>query len=194
MALNAPDSRTLIAFDPSHAEPFQLCEEEFLFAVRNIAFLDLKAGTTGCEAIPMQTADSHLLREMIRTTLKQRAGSSPGPNAIPEATASTWRLVEAQLRPVIGARGLDVLFRRALHQSMTAFPWLAASMNRGGSAGPLPGLMACLAAQQTAAAAEAASALMLAFAELLATLIGESLTERLLAPVWARASEQEAAL
>jgi len=54
--------------------------------------------------------------------------------------------------------------------------------------------MACLAAQQTAAAAEAAGALLLTFAELLATLIGESLTERLLAPVWARASEQEAAL
>jgi hypothetical protein len=142
----------------------------------------------------MQTTNSHLLGEMIRTTLKQRAGSSPGANAISEATATTWRLVEAQLRPVIGARGLDVLFRRALHQSMTAFPWLAASMNRGGSAGPLPGLMACLATQQTAAAAEAANALMLAFTELLATLIGESLTERLLAPVWARASEQEAAL
>jgi hypothetical protein len=48
--------------------------------------------------------------------------------------------------------------------------------------------MACLASQHTAAAAEAVYALLLTFTELLATLIGESLTERLLAPVWARPS------
>jgi hypothetical protein len=157
-------------------------------------FPGLKSALQVVEAIPMQTTNSHLLREMIRTALKQRAGSSSGANAISEATATTWRLVEAQLKPVIGARGLDVLFRRALQQSTTAFPWLAASVDRGGSADPLPSLTACLAAQQTAAAAEAATALMLTFTELLTTLIGESLTERLLAPAWARASAQEAAL
>jgi hypothetical protein len=133
----------------------------------------------------MQSTDSHLLRETIRITLGQRAGKLPDANATSKATAATWRLVEAQLVPVIGTRGLDVLFRRALHQTTTAFPWLAASVDRGGSAGPLPSLMACLAAQHTAAAAEAAHALLLTFTELLATLIGESLTERLLAPVWA---------
>jgi hypothetical protein len=136
----------------------------------------------------MPTADSHLLRETIRTALEQRAGSLPDANATSEATAATWRLVEAQLVPVIGARGLDVLFRRALHQTTAAFPWLAACVDRGGSAGPLPSLMACLASRHTAAAAEAAYALLLTFTELLATLIGESLTERLLAPVWARPS------
>jgi hypothetical protein len=142
----------------------------------------------------MPIADSHLLRETIRTTLKQRAGSHPDANAISEATAVTWRLVESQLVPVIGARGLDVLFRRALHQTTTAFPWLAASVDRGGSAGPLPSLMACLATQHAPAATEAAYALLSTFADLLVTLIGKSLTERLLTPVWGRASlpsEQE---
>jgi hypothetical protein len=92
---------------------------------------------------------------------------------------------------------LDVLFRRALHQTTTAFPWLATAVDRGGSAGPLPSLIACLSAQRAAAATEAASALLLTFAELLATLIGESLTERLLGPVWAQPSlpsEPETAL
>jgi hypothetical protein len=135
----------------------------------------------------MPTTVSNLLLETIRTTMEQRAGSHPEANAISGAAATTWRLVEAQLVPVIGARGLDILFRRALHQTTTAFPWLAASVDRGGSTGPLPSLMACLATQPTAAAAEAACALLLTFAELLATLIGESLTERLLAPVWGRA-------
>jgi hypothetical protein len=136
----------------------------------------------------MAIADPNLLRETIRTTLEQRAGNLPGSNATSEATATTWRLVEAQLVPVIGARGLDVLFRRALHQTTTAFPWLAVAVDRGGSTGPLPSLMACLAAQRTATASDAAYALLFTFAELLATLIGEALTERLLAPVWARPS------
>lgn len=136
----------------------------------------------------MSTTDFHMFRELIRTTLEQRARSLPEVNAIPEATATTWRMMEAQLVPVIGARGLDVLFRRALHRTTAAFPWIAISVDHGGSAGPLPGLMASLASQPTAAAAEAAYALLLTFTELLATLIGESLTERLLAPVWARQS------
>jgi hypothetical protein len=126
-----------------------------------------------------------LLRDAIRTTLEHRAKSLPDANATSEATAAIWRVVETQLVPVIGARGLDVLFRRALHETTTAFPWLAASVDRGGSASPLPSLMACLATQHTAAAAEAAYALLFTFTELLATLIGEPLTERLLAPVWA---------
>jgi hypothetical protein len=137
---------------------------------------------------PMSVARFNSLRETIRATLERHAGSLSGTNATSHATAATWRLIETQLVPVIGARGLDVLFRRALHQTITAFPWLAASVDRGGSAGPLPSLMACLATQHTATAAEAVSALLLTFAELLATLIGDSLTERLLAPVWARPS------
>jgi hypothetical protein len=137
---------------------------------------------------PMPAASFNSLRETIRTTLARHAGSLPGTNAASDAAAATWRLVELQLVPVIGTRGLDVLFRRALHQTTTAFPWLAAAVDRGGSASPLPSLMACLATQHTATATEAASALLLTFAELLATLIGESLTERLLAPVWARPS------
>jgi hypothetical protein len=140
------------------------------------------------EAIPMPITDPNLLRRTIRTTLEQRAGSRPSANATSEAAATTWRLVEAQLVPVIGARGLDVLFRRALHQTTTDFPWLTVAVDRGGNAGPLPSLMACLAAQHTATAMEAAYALLFTFAELLATLIGESLTERLLAPAWARPS------
>jgi hypothetical protein len=154
---------------------------------------DFKVGTI-VEAIPMSTTNSNLLHEAIRATLEQRGGNLPGANATAEAVAAAWRLMDAQLVPVIGARGVDVLFRRALHQSTAAFPWLAAAADRGGSAGPLPSLMACLAAQRPATAAEAAYALLLTFAELLATLIGESLTERLLAPVWARPSlpsEQE---
>ena len=121
----------------------------------------------------------------------------PGADATVSATAATWRLVAAQLAPVIGARGFEVLFGRALHMTGTTFPWLEVGANRGGSGSPLPSLEGCLARQDPATAAEASHALLLKFTELLTTLIGESLTTRLLAPVWASpslSSAQESAL
>jgi len=145
----------------------------------------------------MSTGNDKLLREVIRMTLTQRAGALPDANATAEATASTWRMMATQLSPVIGTRGLDVLFNRALHQTSAVFPWLAVAVDRGGSASPLPSLMVCLTGQQTAVATEAGYTLLLTFTELLATLIGESLTTRLLAPVWAPPSlstGQESAL
>jgi hypothetical protein len=145
----------------------------------------------------MSTGNGKLLREVIRTTLTQRAGPIPDANSTAEATASTWRMMATQLAPVIGTRGLDALFNRALHRTSAVFPWLAVSVDRGGSASPLPSLMVCLTGQHTAVATEASYMLLLTFTELLATLIGESLTTRLLAPVWAApslSSGQESAL
>jgi hypothetical protein len=117
--------------------------------------------------------------------------------ATAEATAAVWRLMATQLAPVIGARGLDALYGSALHQTSVEFPWLAVAVDRGGSASPLPSLMVCLTGQLASTAAEASYALLLSFTELLAALIGESLTTRLLAPVWAPPSffsGQESAL
>jgi hypothetical protein len=144
----------------------------------------------------MATGKANLDREAIRTAVAPRA-SLPGAGATVEVTAATWRLVAAQLAPVIGERGFEVLFRRALHMTSTTFPWLAVGANPGGSGSPLPSLEGCLARQDPATAAEASYTLLLTFTELLTALIGESLTTRLLAPVWASpslSSAQESAL
>jgi len=142
----------------------------------------------------MATGASNLFRESIRAALAQRAGI-PDSEATANATAATWRLVAAQLAPVIGARGLEVLFERALRTTSAAFPWLAVA--RGSGAALLPGVAECLACQRPAEAAEASYTLFSTFTELLMMLIGESLTTRLLAPVWASpslSSVQESAL
>jgi hypothetical protein len=74
------------------------------------------------ETMDTPLGDEYPLNEVIRTTLGQRAGRLPDAHATAEATAVTWRLVAAQLTPVIGARGLDVLFSRALHLASVEFP------------------------------------------------------------------------
>jgi hypothetical protein len=117
-------------------------------------------------------------------TQQHRAEGLPDANGISEATRITWRSVEDTLVPVFGVPSLDVLFRRALKQTTFAFPWLAAAVDRGGSARPLPNLMAFLASGDAAAGAEAASALLSNFVESLSSLLGESFTTRLLAPLW----------
>jgi hypothetical protein len=142
--------------------------------------------------MPMTAAA--LRHEAIGTLLARRAGKNPDANAIARATRGIWPEVAARLAPVIGARGVDVLFGRALHHTRTAFPWLQMAGDHGSGVAALDSLRTCLAGQETTAAADASHALLVNFTGLLATLIGDSLTDQLLGPVWApplTASEQE---
>jgi hypothetical protein len=142
------------------------------------------------------TTDRGLWREAIRITLAHRAGDAPDASAIAEATISTWSQVSVLLIPVIGMQGVDAIFRRSLYISRISFSWLVFGEEQKESAALLVTLKARLAGRDADDAAEAGYTLLLNFIELLITLIGESLTERMLSPVWAfpaSASEQEMA-
>ena len=133
----------------------------------------------------MSTTSNDRSREAIHGTRVPGDGAAPDEaSTIAEATLDTWQRVADRLAPVIGAGGVDALFSRSLHVTSKTFPWLAMAGNDGSSAALLTGLKARLADQEPAAAAEASDALLGNFTELLTTLIGASLTERLLAPVW----------
>lgn len=142
---------------------------------------------------------SHLNHETIRRKLAQRAGGAADAKAVAEAAISTWQAASVRLALVIGGQGVDVLIRRSLYLTGKTFPWLAVAGGGGHEANYealLAGLQARLAGCETALAIEASAALLVTFTELLDSLIGESLTERLLAPIWASplpVSEQESA-
>ncbi len=135
----------------------------------------------------MTTSATLQRRAAIRATLAQRAGDTPDAKSIAAATVVACQEFAAHLAPVIGSRGFDVLFGHALHKTRTAFPWLAMPADGGGARSDtaLGSIEMHLAAQPTTGAEEAADALLSTFTELLASLIGESLTERLLSPIWA---------
>jgi hypothetical protein len=138
-----------------------------------------------------------LWRETIRSTLAHHTRDAPDAIVVAEATTDAWRRVTALLTPIIGARGIDVIFRRSLYLASKSFPWLAFGEEHGGSAVLLVNLKARLAGRDTESAIEASCTLGVTFIELLTTLIGESLTERLVRPVWAfpsPPSEQETEL
>lgn len=139
--------------------------------------------------------ESELRRAAIRKTLTHHAGKKADANAIATATLHTWSLIATRLTPVIGVRGVDVLFRRALHLTQSAFPSI---MIVGGeekeSAALLARIKSSLAECKPTVAAEASYTLLVTFTELLTPLIGESLVARLLDPVWGASSpapEQE---
>lgn len=130
----------------------------------------------------MSTTDSY--RETIRITLAERAGDAPDASAVAEATISTWHQVASHLIPVIGAGGVDVLFNRSLHLTCTAFPWLTILGDHRDNTVLFASLKARLTGRDPDAAVEASYTLLVTFVELLMSLIGESLTERLLSSVW----------
>ena len=126
----------------------------------------------------------------IRRTLVQDAGEIPNSGAIAEATLSTWHQVAVRLVPVIGARGVGALFNRSLHITSKTYPWLAIDGHDENVAILLSGLRARIATHELSDAVEACHALLVTFTELLASMIGDSLTRRLLITVWVPASAE----
>ena len=133
----------------------------------------------------MSTTHGDLRHAAIRSTLVRRhAGGAADAGAVAEAALGAWQQVAERLEPVIGARGVAVLSARALHLTRKRFAWLVVAWDPADSAASLTHFKACFGARETEDAAQAGCALLATFTDLLATLVGESLTERLLGPVW----------
>ncbi|RNF83338.1 hypothetical protein EER27_12665 [Lysobacter psychrotolerans] len=98
---------------------------------------------------------------------------------------ATWQEVDAVLSPVIGQRGVAMLYKRSLFLIGSAHPWLAGMHQGVQPTVDLEALKSAFAQQSSANAATAGGDFLQTFYELLTSLVGPSLTERLLRPVWA---------
>lgn len=115
----------------------------------------------------------------------ERLASQGGTIAqIAAAIASAWTQIEAALTPIIGERGVAALHERSLYLTRVNHPWLAAVPASTETRMDLTALNSVLAKQKSAAAAAGGGAHLQAFYELLCSLIGGSLTERLLCSTW----------
>ncbi len=111
---------------------------------------------------------------------------------IATAVIAIWEEVDDALTPFVGPLGLVALYRRTVHLAAVQHPWLT-----GRDAGVLtdtdPALLKSVLAQRSGAeAAAAGNAFLNTFHELLASLIGPSLTARLLRSVWQPPSRGQA--
>jgi hypothetical protein len=139
-------------------------------------------------SLPMSTAGSESRRQVIRKKVAQSAGQASDANTIAAATVAQWRQISARLNPVLGSHGVDILFSRTLHLAGKSYPWLGVAGDRQLGAPSLDVIRARLGRQPAPVAAAASCEFLIIFTELLATLIGDSLTDRLLDPVWALAA------
>ena len=122
--------------------------------------------------------------EQICSWLAQREGVKAGAPQIAETTAAAWRAIDGALTPIVGPRGVAALYKRSIHLNRHMHARLgdvAQAVQTSIDTAPLTSL---LAQQSPCEAAAIGAALFQTFYELLTTLVGSSLTERLLRSVW----------
>ncbi len=111
---------------------------------------------------------------------------------VADAVAAVWSDIDQALHPIIGHRGVLALYNRSLKPAAARHPWLADGHAGALAAIDASALHAALARQPAAEALAAGQALLVGFRELLSSLIGASLTDRLLGSVWGPAPEAPA--
>lgn len=121
----------------------------------------------------------------LAATLAQRVGNGADAGQIADAIVATWLEIDVALTPIIGQRGIAMLYKRTLYLTSAVHPWLAGMHEGLHSRMDLAALRAAFILQDSATARTAAAALLHNFHELLAGLVGTSLTERLLRSIWA---------
>lgn len=101
-----------------------------------------------------------------------------------DAIIEVWQEIHATLVPIIGQGGVAALFKRSAYLSMRSHPWLAAARDSGPGAIDFVALKSLLIQQAAVQALAGGRAMLQTFYGLLASLVGDSLTEQLLRSVW----------
>lgn len=127
-----------------------------------------------------------MLRQRLARVITRRVGSSTDASAVAAAARLTHDDLTAILAPLISSAGVQALWGRAFDLAQREYP---AEVRRGDGDNspadePFARVSFWLERQVPSAATDAAAAMFATFAELLTTLIGESLTTRYLEKAW----------
>ena len=121
----------------------------------------------------------------IATALAQRVAAGVSAAQIAATVGAAFSDIDHALTPIIGRRGVAALYKRSVHLAAQTHPWLAPAIDRLPTAIDIAPLTGSLGRQPGADAAVAGALLLQTFHDLLASLIGASLSERLLRTAWA---------
>jgi hypothetical protein len=106
------------------------------------------------------------------------------PEECAELAFHLWTTLAAELTPIVGETGFTALYARSLHITQRTFTWLAPTPGLQPAESQFTFLQTKLAGQASPDAAKACEALLLAFIDILALLIGEPLTNSILHTAW----------
>ncbi len=120
----------------------------------------------------------------ISAYLARRVEAGADSAQLAEVIAATCGAIDDALAPIIGHLGVAALYRRSVHLASQTYPWLAGAHQGAPITLEVAPLSAVLERQTSTEAVAAGTLVLQTFYELLTTLIGPSLTERLLRSVW----------
>lgn len=120
----------------------------------------------------------------IASSLTHRIGPNADVAKVAQAIVATLQEMDTALMPIIGQQGVAALYRRSLHLCVSTHPRLAGTCDGAQAAMEFTALTSVLAEQSEADARFFGEVLLTTFYALLTTLIGPSLTARLLRGVW----------
>ena len=100
------------------------------------------------------------------------------------ASSHLWERLAIELVGIVGESGFNLLFARSIHSCRAEFPWLAVSQPWRQPDSRFTALEDSLHGKAPDSARLASAALFLTFTDVLASLIGEPLTIRILHSAW----------
>jgi len=127
-------------------------------------------------------------QQMIVKVLAPASGSATGAAGIAARTLWSWERVAFHLTPLIGEAGFQSLYARAVHLTIPHCPGLTPARQAQPMEALFLKLKEDLESMDAAEAARSSNLVLATFTELLSTLIGESLTSRILHSAWTDAS------
>ena len=133
---------------------------------------------------------SAALPRLHQALIQRLIGQHPG--TVPDVSLELWGFLVKALVNLIGTDGFQALYDRSVHLASADFPWLALSAPVQSSSARFAGLQAALQAHEPAEARQASALLLLTFTEVLASLIGESLTVNIVRAAWGTAYDKAA--
>jgi len=103
---------------------------------------------------------------------------------VADITMSLWQRLASELVSIIGEGGFQSLFSRSVQLTRETYTWITPAQGRQRTDSQFPELQACLADREFSEASEASIHLLVTFCDVLAVLIGDTLTNSLLNSAW----------
>lgn len=103
---------------------------------------------------------------------------------VADAAINLWELMAAQIISIVGEGGFNSLFARSLFLTQSTYPWLAAKPLSSQTDQRFAKLRISFEERSPELISQANSLLLITFTDILASLIGEQLTTRILSSAW----------
>ena len=132
----------------------------------------------------LETASAERRHALLRRLFESPVRAFADPRQTSQQLKATWAEIDGRLSALIGHRGVEALFSRSIHVTRTtaaSLEGLGESTDGTVSYGEVASRLSAL---EPARAREVSLSLLLSFTDLLSSRVGDSLTERLLGPIW----------